>query len=159
MVCKQLARCCKISLTGGCLCLAAVYLVAVPGVAAGLLRQAPELADRFWPWLLLVEATALPCILVALWGWKLTGEIGRGNAFSGESARLVKRTSTALLLDAALFLAGNVVYFLLGISHPAVALLALFVCAAAAVFGLAARALAQLVGEAARLREDSELVI
>ena len=85
--------------------------------------------------------------------------IGKDRSFCVENARLLKWISALAAADAAFFFLGNILYLLLGWSHPGVTLLCLLVVFVGVAISVAAAALSHLVMKAAALQEQSELTI
>lgn len=156
---SSLATWLKAIILGTAFCGAILYFYIFPSYGRSLAIDNPELSFGYWPWLALIWITAVPCYSVLLFSWSISGEIGRDNSFSERNALLLKRTSQLALLDSAIFLAGNAAYFLLGMSHPGIALFSLLVIVAGIVFAVAAAALSHLVLKAAEMHQENELTI
>ena len=136
-----------------------VYAVALPLFGQSVVLQAPEMAYRYWPWLIFLWVTALPCFGVLVLGWRIAQNIGRDRSFSLENARYLKLAAYFAAFDSALFFLGNVAYLFLNLSHPGVVLASLVVTLAGVAVSVAAAALSRLVQKAARLQEQSDLTI
>ena len=141
------------------LCGAVVYGYILPVWGQELVRQYPEFAGRYWPWLIFLWLTAIPCYLVLGNGWGIAGDIGADRSFSMKNARRLKQISQLAAGDAAFFFVGNVGMLLLDLSHPGVLLLSLVVVFAGVSVSVAAAALSHLVYKAAKLQEENELTI
>ncbi|NLU25190.1 MAG: DUF2975 domain-containing protein [Clostridiales bacterium] len=146
-------------IVGAAFCGVAVFFIIVPFGGRSLAEENPELAWCYWPWMILIWLCALPCFASLIPGWQLFGRIGHNSAFCRENAACLRIISRLAFGDSALFLLGNLLYFLLGMNHPALLLLSLLLCFAGAAVGITAAVLSHLVLEAALLREDSELTI
>jgi drug/metabolite transporter (DMT)-like permease len=136
-----------------------IFFVVVPIMGRELVVQYPEFRQRFWPWLIFLWLSAVPCFLSLIPGWQLFGRVEDNSAFCRENANCLKKISRLLLWDSAFFLGGNTVFFFLGMNHPSIFIAALFLALALAAIGIAAAALEGLVLRAARLKEDSDLTI
>ena len=156
---KTLSRWLKIILVGVGLCGLAVYALILPLYGQGLVGQNPEMADRYWPWLIFLWATGVPCYIALVLGWRIAGNIGRDRSFSNENARLLKRISLLAAGDAVFFFVGNVVLLFANMSHPGVVLFSLLIVFAGVAVSVAAAALSHLVLKAAQLQEQSDLTI
>lgn len=156
---KTLARWLKLILIGVGLCGAVVYLAVLPAYGQSLVRAYPEFAGRFWPWLIFLWISGIPCYAVLVFGWKIAANIGRDRSFSYENAACLKRAAWLAAGDGAFFFAGNIALLFADQSHPGVVLCSLLVvfagAAAAVVFG----GLSHLVRKAAALQELNELTI
>ncbi len=156
---KVLARWLKIILIGVGVCGLIVYGGIIPGYGASLAEQYPEFSGRYWPWLIFLWLTAVPCYTALALGWRVAGNIGRDRSFSLENAKLLSWISRLAAGDAAFFFAGNVALWLLDMSHPGVVLLSLLAVFAGVAVTVAAACLSHLVRKAAGLQEQSDLTI
>lgn len=149
----------KTIVIGMALCGLAVYGIVLPSFGASLTASYPEFQNRFWPWLIFLWASGLPCYAVLVLGWLIAGRIGRDRSFTEENARSLKWVAWLAAGDACFFFAGNVLLLLLNMSHAGVFLLSLLVVFTGAAIAVAAAALSHLVGKAAALQEQSDLTI
>ena len=156
---KSFAIWLKCMIAGVCVCLLAVYGMVIPIFALNVRAVYPEFSYCFWPWLIFLWITALPCYGALGLGWRITSNIGRDQSFCDENARLLKVISFLAAGDAAYFFAGNIVLLLLNMNHPGIALGLLLVVFAGAAVAAAAAALSHLVKKAAVLQEQSDLTI
>ena len=156
---KALAKWLKIILIGVGVCGLIVYGGVIPGYGASLANQYPEFSGRFWPWLIFLWLTAVPCYTALVLGWRVAGNIGRDRSFSLENAKLLALISRLAAGDAVFFFVGNVALLLLNMSHPGVVLLSLLVVFAGVAVAVAAACLSHLVRKAADLQEQSDLTI
>ncbi|MCI8360291.1 MAG: DUF2975 domain-containing protein [Clostridiales bacterium] len=145
-------------LGGTGVCGAAVYAYLLPfwgqELAAG-----GALSGSYWPWLIFLWLTALPCYAVLVYGWKIAGEIERDNSFCYKNARRLQRVAALAAGDTVFFFAGNLLLLALGRSHPGVAFLSCLVVFAGIAVSVAATVTSHLVYKAAALREENELTI
>ena len=156
---ESLSKWLKAILIGVGLCGLAVYFGFFPLLGEGIVGQNPEYAFCFWPWLIFLWATGVPCFAALVCAWKIAGNIGRDRSFSMENARLLRLISYLAAGDAALFFLGNAVFLLLNMSHPGVLLASFLVDFAGVAISVAAAVLSHLVRKAADLQEQSELTI
>lgn len=156
---KTLSRWLKLVLLGMGLCGLAVYLLIVPSLGDSLRSQYPEFADRYWPWLIFIWVSGIPCYAVLVLGWRIAVNIGRDASFSLENARCLQNIARLAALDAAYVFLGSIVLLFLNMSHPGVVLLSLLVVFAGAAVAVAAAALSHLVRKAALMQEENDLTI
>ncbi len=150
----------KFIILGVGLCGLVIYLLVVPMLGQTVAAAENGLFDRlYWPWLVLIWVTALPCYAALAFGWIIAVNIGRDRSFSVENARLLKWISGLAAADAAFFFLGNLLYLFLGWSHPGVTLLSLIVVFVGVAISVAAAALSHLVMKAALLQEQSDLTV
>ena len=156
---KALARWLKIIIIGLGVCGLIVYLGVIPGYGTSLISQYPEFSNRYWPWLIFLWLTGLPCYAALVLGWRVAGNIGKNRSFSLENAKLLSWVSRLAAGDAVFFFVGNVALLLLDMSHPGVVLLSLLAVFAGVAISVAAACLSHLVRKAADLQEQSDLTI
>ena len=84
---KTLSKWLKLILLGMGICGLAVYLVVVPSFGDSLRSQYPEFAGRYWPWLIFIWVSGIPCYAVLVLGWRIAANIGRDASFSTCRAR------------------------------------------------------------------------
>ena len=156
---KSLSKWLKLVLLGMGICGLVVYLLIIPGYGVSLRAQYPEFANRYWPWLLFLWVSGMPCYIALALGWRIAVNIGRDASFSLANARYLRTVSLLAAGDAAYFFLGNLVLLFLNMSHPGVTLLSLLVVFAGAAVAVAAAALSHLVRKAALLQEENDLTI
>lgn len=156
---KALSKWLKLVLLGVGLCGLAVYLGIIPAYGLSLRSLYPEFSNRFWPWLIFIWVSGLPCYAALALGWRIAGNIGRDRSFSMDNARCLRTVSLLAALDSAYFFLGNLVLLFLNMSHPGVVLMSLLVVFAGAAVAVAAAALSHLVRKAALLQEENDLTI
>jgi hypothetical protein len=133
-----------------------IYLYVIPFWGRDMCRQMPEFAHCYIPWLCFVWLTAIPCYAVLYYGWKIGTEIGKDNSFSVKNALYLKRIMLAAIIDSAVFFAGNIIFLLLGMNHPAIVILSLIICFGGVAVSIIAAALSHLVEKAAEMRAENE---
>ena len=156
---KTLARWLKVILIGVGLCGLVVYGAILPLYGQSLLGSNPEMANRYWPWLIFLWATGVPCYIALIIGWKIAANIGLDRSFSEDNARHLKRISLLAAGDTVFFFVGNLVLLFANMSHPGVVLGSFLVVFAGVAVSVAAAALSHLVLKAALLQEQSDLTI
>ena len=155
----SLSKWLKVIIIGVGLCGLVVYGVVIPSYGASLVASYPEFSGRYWPWLLFLLATGIPCYAALIFGWQIASSIGQDRTFTNENARRLTVISRLAAGDAAFFFVGNAVLMLLSMSHPGVFLGMLLVVFAGVAVAVAAACLSHLVQKAAALQEQSDLTI
>ncbi|MBP5599183.1 MAG: DUF2975 domain-containing protein [Lachnospiraceae bacterium] len=156
---KKLAKWIKVILVGIALCGLFIYLYVVPELGRTMLAKYPEYAHGFWPWLIFIWCTGINCYVALGFAWKIAGDIGIDKSFSQKNAERLRAISILAATDAGVFFFGNVVLWLLNLSHPGIVILSMFIVFAGVSVSVAAAALSHLVQKAAALQEDSDLTI
>ena len=156
---KTLSRWLKVVLVGVGLCGLVVYGAILPLYGQSILAANPDMANRYWPWLIFLWATGVPCYAALVIGWRIAVNIGRDRSFSEDNARYLKRIALLAAGDTVFFFAGNVVLLFANMSHPGVVLFSLLIVFAGVAVSVAAAALSHLVLKAAQLQEQSDLTI
>ena len=156
---KTLSRWLKVILVGVGLCGLVVYGAILPLYGQSLVGQNPDMANRYWPWLIFLWATGVPCYAALVIGWRIAVNIGKDRSFSEDNARHLKRIALLAAGDAVFFFIGNIVLLFANMSHPGVVLGSLLVVFAGVAVSVAAAALSHLVLKAALLQEQSDLTI
>jgi len=154
-----LANSLKAVILGMAVCGLIVYFYFLPVWGKALVRGAPEYAWCYVPWLLFLWATAIPCYLVLLCGWRIAVEIGRDNSFSFLNARLLKYIAGLAAFDSGFLFVGSGVFYAFGMSQGALMLLSIVVAFGGVAVTVAAAGLSHLVYKAAELEKESELTI
>jgi hypothetical protein len=156
---RTLSKWLKMIMIGIAACGLIVYVVLVPGCGREIAMDNPELAYCYYPWLVFIWLTAIPCYVALIFGWRIATSIGNDQSFCLENARRLKNISHLALLDSAFFFMGNIVYLFMGMNHPGIALCSLFVVFAGVAVSVVCAALSHLVRKAADLQEQSDLTI
>ena len=136
-----------------------IYAGLIPLFGKDLAQANPEFAYCYYPWLIVLWISAVPCSLVLYYGWRITVEIAKDNSFSMENAFYLKRISSLAILDSGYFFIANLVLLFLNMNHPGILLASLFVDFAGVVVAVAAAALSHLVQKAAEIQQENELTI
>ena len=156
---KAIAGWLKGLIIGIFLCVLIVYVLVVPSIGQSIARAEPEFAYCYLPWLIFISVTALPCCCALFLAWKLAVNIGRDRAFTVENAKWMKYISFSIAADGLYFFLGNIVFLLLGMNHPGVALLSLVIVIACIAISIAAAALSFFIKKAAALQDQSDWTI
>lgn len=141
------------------LCGLVVFAVVIPGCGTSMIEQYPEFAGWYWPWLIFLWITGVPCYIALVFGWKVALNIGADHSFSVENARLLKWVSWLAAGDTVFFFAGNVLLLLLNMNHPGVLLASLLIAFVGLCVAVAAACLSRLIRKAADLQDQSDLTI
>ncbi len=156
---KSIAGWLKGLIIGVALCGLIIYALVIPSVGLSIVGANPEFEFCYLPWLIFISITALPCYAALFFAWKVASNIGRDRAFSMDNAKWIKYIAVLAAADAMFFFAGNVVFLLLNMNHPGIALLSLIVVFAGIAIAVAAAALSYLIKRAAALQEQSDWTI
>ena len=156
---KTLAKWLKIILIGLGICGLAVYFAVIPSYGISLRTEYPEFSNRFWPWLIFLWLTAVPCYSALVLGWKIASGIGTDRSFTERNAGYLKWISWLAAGDTAFFFLGNLALLFANMSHPGIVLLSLLIVFVGTAAAVAAAALSRLVKKAAALQEQSDLTI
>lgn len=156
----SLSKWLKAMIIGVGLCGLVVYAVVIPALGQQLAWMEDGAYEHcYWPWLLFIWGTGLPCAGALALAWRIAGNIGADRSFSVENAGMLKWISLLAAGDAALFFLGNLVFLVLDMNHPAVVLASLLVVFAGFAIAVASAALSHLVRKAADLQEQSDWTI
>ena len=156
---KTLAKWLKFVVIGVGICGLCIYLGILPSYGKSLAEQYPEFENRYWPWLIFLWLTAIPCYLSLFFGWRIASNIGKDRYFSIENSKLLQWIAWMAAGDSIFFFVGNIALSLFNLSHPGVVLLSMVIVFAGVAITVAAAALSHLVRKAAALQEESELTI
>ena len=73
---KHLSNWLKLILVGVAICGLVVYAFVVPMYGLSLRSLYPEFANRFWPWVIFIWVSGIPCFTVLIYAWKIATNIG-----------------------------------------------------------------------------------
>ncbi|MBP5288725.1 MAG: DUF2975 domain-containing protein [Clostridia bacterium] len=138
---------------------AVVYILIIPTFGLDLRDSYPEFSGRFYPWLIFLLSTALPCYAILVLGWLIAGNIGRDQSFSQKNARYLKWIAGIAAGLSLYFFIGNLVLLFLDMSHPGIVIGAMLFVLAGIAVTLAAAALSRLVTKAAVLQDENDLTV
>ena len=156
---NTLSKWLKVILLGVALCGLIVYFIVIPVCGTTIVNDYPEFAYCFWPWMVFLWLTGIPCYIALYFGWKIASNIGLDQSFTDDNATLLKWISWLAAGDAGYFFIGNIVLLLMNMNHPGIILLSLLVVFAGVAISVAAAALSHLVQKAALLQEENDLTI
>lgn len=149
----------KIIVIGTAVCGLLLYLWVFPVIGQSLTEQYPEFAYSYYPWLILLWVTAVPCYIVLVICWKIAVSIGRSQAFTMKNAGYFSLIARLAVIDTVIFLAGNIVYLILGMNHPGIVIASLFITFIGIAFTVCMKVLSDMVEKAAELQTQSDLTI
>lgn len=156
---KGLANSLKAIITGLAICGLLIYFYFLPVWGKALTADFLQYENAYWPWLIILWISALPCYLVLICGWKVASEIGKDNSFSNINAKMLKNIAFLAAIDSIyIFIAGGIM-FALNMSTGMVEILILFLVFAGTAVTVAAAALSHLVYKAAAMKEENDLTI
>ena len=156
---KKLAGWLKAIVIGIGICGIYIYAFIIPGYGEMIVRQNPEFAYCYLPWLVFISGTAIPIYIALFFAWKIFANIGNDDSFCRENAKYLKWVSWLAGGDAAYFFLGNIILSFLGMNHPGIVLYSLIVVFAGVAVSVASAALSHLVLKAAVLQEESDLTV
>ncbi|CDZ24872.1 putative membrane protein [[Clostridium] cellulosi] len=149
----------KLAIIGTGVCVTVIYFLAFPLLGQDIIGDYPEFRSWFWPWLIFLWLTAVPCYIAIVSGWKVVKEIVREHSFCIENAKRLKLISILAAADSALVFIGNIILLLLNMNHPGVILVALLIIFVGIDLAVLFAALSHMVMKATKLREENELTI
>lgn len=135
------------------------YCCLVPMIGQSIIAGYPEYSGWFYPWLIVLWVTGIPCYAALVFGWKIAGSIGRDESFTEKNASRLKMISYLAIADSVFFFLVNVVFWLLNMNHPGMVLCSLGIAFVGVSIAVGAAVLSHLVKKAAVLQKESELTI
>ena len=141
------------------LCGIAGCLYILPSTGTNLAVKNPGLAHCYYPWLIFLWIAAIPCFAILIVVWKVSSSVKQEAVFTYKTARRVKISAVLLFGDTCFFIAGNTVFLLLGMSHPFVLLISLFIAAFGVSLAILAATLSRFLTKAAVLQEEADSTI
>ena len=149
----------KVMLIGIAVCGLVIYTVVFPALGQSIVAQYEEFSDCFWPWLIFIWVTAIPCYIAIIFAWRIATNIGADQSFSLSNAKLLKWISILAAGDAAFFFIGNIVFLILNMNHPSIILFSSIIVFAGVAISVASAALSHLVMKASVLQNQSDWTI
>jgi hypothetical protein len=128
----------------------------LPSLGMSIVRANPEFSSWFLPWLIFLWFVSLPCFAILVFIWKVAGAIRREKVFTMETAKWIKTAAIVLFADVGFFFAGNILFAILGMTHPGVLILSLFVDIFGIALAILAAVLSRYITKAAVLQEEGE---
>ena len=159
MLRTRLTNCLLIIIILMALCGLLIYSWGLPYYGQGIINSYPEFSHWYWPWLIFLWCTGVPCYIVLYFMGKILQSVRKGNAFTEDNAQRFKRIAQVTAADVALFLAGNIVFMLLNMNHPSVLLCSLGIAFVGVVIAVVSLAFSHLTLRAAALQEQYDLTI
>ena len=156
---KALSKWLKIIIVGCAICGLIIYGGIIPALGKDIAIDNQELAYCYYPWLLFIWASGIPCYIVLLLGWNISTRIGNNQSFCIENAKDLKNISILAAIDSIFVFVMNIVYLILNMNHPSIVICSLFVVFAGAVVSVVSAVLSHLIKKASDLQEQSELTI
>lgn len=156
---KSLSRWLKAIIIGMGIIGLAFYGAVVPVLGNDIIIQYPEYDYWYYPWLVFLWLTAIPCYIVLYLGWKISSNIAKDNSFCKQNASAMKIISVLAASDSIFFFAGNIVYWLIGFNHPSVVLASLVIVFIGISISVASAVLSHLIIKAAKIKEENDLTI
>ena len=136
-----------------------VYGSVIPECGDMLVSMYPEFSYCYYPWLIFIWITGIPCYAVLVFAWKVAVNIQNDNSFSMENARLMKWVACMALSDVTFFFIGNVIFLFLNMNHPSIMIASLLIVFIGVAVAVAAVILSHLIAKAAVLKEQTDLTI
>lgn len=155
-----LANWLKLIIAGVGICGLIVYTLVFPILGQMIAAAENGVYDHcYWPWLIFIWATGIPCYAALGFAWKIAGNIGADKSFSHSNAKMLKWISVLAVSDATFFFVGNFVFLFFNMNHPGIVLFSQIIVFAGIAVAVAAAALSHLVLKAADLQEQSDYTI
>ncbi len=143
---KSLSTWLKVILLGAAVCVVVIFIYLMPRVGQQLFDdQGGQFAPGYWPWMVLIWVSALPCCAALAFGWLIAVNIGHDRSYSLENARLLRWISALAAGDSAFLFLGSILYLLLNLSTPVATLISILVVFLGAAASVTAAALSHLV--------------
>ena len=156
---KSLSKWIKVIILVMAICGFLIFTVIFPVIGKDIIEEYPVLSDRFWPWLIFFWALGVSYYITLYFGWKIAHNIGEDRSFSHENAIYLKYVSWIEAIDALFIFCVNVIYLVIKLSHPAIALLSLLVVFVAIAISVFFASLSHLVEKAAAMKDENDLTI
>lgn len=156
---KTLAGWLKAIILGAGACGLLTYFVIFPDYGQILARSVPEYAFCYWPWLIFLWLTGIPCYGVLFFGWKIACSIKEDREFTAENSHRFRWAARLAVGDSVFLAAGCVLYWLLGMAHPSMVILGLVLSLVGGAAAVVSEALAKLTDKATVLQEQSDWTI
>ena len=148
---------------------AAVIIVAICGIVAccyvlpvlgTVIKELnPEYTNFYFPWLIFLWLTIMPCFVILVFIWKVSTAIKLDTVFTFKTASFFSICTVILFCDVGFFFAGNIVFLLLGLNHVWIMFLSLIV----GIFGITLTVLMALFSryltKAAALQEEADSIV
>lgn len=136
-----------------------ILLVIVPQMAKEIVWNNPEFSNLYYIWLFFIWTMGIPCYFVVVLFWMISNEIGNNNSFSDKNINSLIWISRLTLFDTIYCFIGNLILFLLNMSHPGILIMFLFVIFIAIVIAIVSAALSHLARKANIIEKENELTV
>ena len=156
---SSFAKWLKLIVIGVGICLTILCAWIIPTLGESLKLQYPEVSSFFYPWLIFLWLSAIPCYLVLVIAWKIFTNIGNDQSFTTINAKYLKWISYLAAIDSFFFFVVNIIFWLLNMNHPGIIIVSLVVVTFGIAVAIIAAALSHLVMKAADLQDQSDLTI
>lgn len=156
---KRFANWLKVILSGVGLIGTMIYLGVFPIIGGNMLAGCPDFTVCFWSWLLFLWATGIPFYAALVLCWRIVSSVGAGDSFTRKNAERFNRISYLAAFDTIFFFVGDIIFYLLDMSHPIFLLLSLIVVFIGVSVAVVSAVLSRLVQKAADLQEQSDFTI
>lgn len=138
---------------------AGFYFLIFPLYGRSIADTYPEYAYAFWPWLIFLWITGIPCYVALAYGWKIATSIGEDQSFSLANAHRLKKISYLVAGDTKFFAVGNIIFLVLNLNQMWILLMSVLIIFVGFAIAIITAALSHLVMKAANLQEQSDLTI
>lgn len=155
----RLSRYLKIIILGAAITGLIIYLWAIPEIGQSIAKQNPEFSHCYYPWLILLWATAIPCYCALFCCFKIAASLKSDKAFTAANGRLFKIIAVLALTDTSFFTLANLIFLFLNMNHPGIFLFSVLIMFAGIAIYVICSGLSQLVNKAAALQEQSDWTI
>ncbi|MDO4169521.1 MAG: DUF2975 domain-containing protein [Lachnospiraceae bacterium] len=137
-----------------------LYMIVLPFFAKETFDYAGGVwKSAFWPWMVFLWITAIPCYVVLFYGWRIASRIGIGKSFSRQNAMDMKKIGMLALGDSAIFVGGSILLLFFHINHPGILLMSIFIPFIGVSIAVVAMVLSHFIYKAALMEEEAELTI
>ncbi len=140
---------------------AIIYFLVIPVLGSDLIDISEKLDFSFWPWMIFVWGSAIPCYVALVFFYWICIEIGKDNSFSKLNAKLLKQISFLAIVDCIYFFSGecNLSFFKEWVILRIILFSLFIVFAGIAVAILAASFIAIWFLNAAEIKEENDLTV
>ena len=100
---SSLAKWLKIIVIGVGICLTILCMWVIPNLGDSFQMQYPEYSCAFYPWLIFIWLSSIPCYIVLVFAWKIFTNIGKDESFTALNANYLKWISILAEVDSFFF--------------------------------------------------------
>lgn len=140
-----------------------VILMGICGIAFDIFLVPLTIAEKYygtaveWIQWIFQCIVSVPCFWILCLAWRICNDMAEGRLFTFENANRIYKSSIALLGSVSAFLAGKIVFFLLGWNREL--LIHLIIAIMGITFLIIMNVLAHYIRRAAELQEESDLTV